>query len=212
LGRQSQEFLILYNLNMTQILKIIPAFLLVFSLIGCQSDSDTTENIPQQSPQQEQGQQPDQMDALQQQPADIDIDVSDDEIETFADASMEARKIQMEGQENMIDIVEDKGLDIETYQTIAQATQQNKPDTEADISEEDRKKYEEASKELREAQDEIQQEVVKTIEDKGMDMQRFQKISQAAMQDKELQERIEKKFQEKMPDDQQQGTQQQPAN
>src|SRR5699024_52785 len=208
----SQEFLILYNLNMTQILKIIPAFLLVFSLIGCQSDSDTTENIPQQSPQQEQGQQPDQMDALQQQPADIDIDVSDDEIETFADASMEARKIQMEGQENMIDIVEDKGLDIETYQTIAQATQQNKPDTEADISEEDRKKYEEASKELREAQDEIQQEVVKTIEDKGMDMQRFQKISQAAMQDKELQERIEKKFQEKMPDDQQQGTQQQPAN
>lgn len=212
MGRQSQEFLILYNLNMTQILKIIPAFLLVFSLIGCQSDSDTTENIPQQSPQQEQGQQPDQMDALQQQPADIDIDVSDDEIETFADASMEARKIQMEGQENMIDIVEDKGLDIETYQTIAQATQQNKPDTEADISEEDRKKYEEASKELREAQDEIQQEVVKTIEDKGMDMQRFQKISQAAMQDKELQERIEKKFQEKMPDDQQQGTQQQPAN
>src|SRR5699024_7700963 len=89
------------------------------------------------------------MDALQQQPADIDIDVSDDEIETFADASMEARKIQMEGQENMIDIVEDKGLDIETYQTIAQATQQNKPDTEADISEEDRKKYEEASKELK---------------------------------------------------------------
>lgn len=189
---------------MTKIVKYFSSLVLVLALIGCQNDTDETpEQAPQQSTQQQQ--QPGQMGQMQQ--AAPDIDVSDDEAEQFVDAAMDAQEVQMEAQKKMIGVIEEEGLDVETYQKIAQSTQMGQSpqgqgqgqgqDEQTDISDEDMKKFESASESLQEMQGEIQQEVVAAVENAGMEMQRFQQISQAAQQDPELRKTIQSKMQEK---------------
>lgn len=182
---------------MTNILKYLSSLVLVLTLIGCQDD--TPEETAQQAPQQEQPQQqPDQQMGQMQQPSAPDIDVSDDEVETFVDAAVDAQEVQMKAQEKMVGIIEDEGLDVQTYQKIAQSTQMGQSGDQTDINAEQMEKFESASESLQEAQGEIQQEVVAVVEDAGMEMQRFQQISQATQQDPELQQKIQEKMQEKM--------------
>src|SRR5690625_1535433 len=111
-----------YKNIMTNLLKYLSSLVLVLALIGCQNDSgETAEQAPQQQSQQPSQQQPGPMGQMQQ-PA-PDIDVSDNEAEMFVDAAMEAQEVQMEAQKKMVGIIEDEGLDIATYQKIAQSTQ-----------------------------------------------------------------------------------------
>ena len=190
---------------MTDILKYLSPFLLVFIFIGCQDDTETSGETAQQAPQQKQmQQQPNQMGQMQQ-PSAANIDVSDEEAEAFVDAAVEAQEVQQKAQEKMVGIIEDKGLDVETFQKIAQSTQPNQPgqsNQQADVSEEQMRKYENASKALQEAQGEIQQDVFAAVKESGMEMQRFQEINQASQQDPELQQKLQQKMQEKMQDSQ----------
>ena len=194
---------------MTNLLKYLSSLVLVLALIGCQNDSgETAEQAPQQQSQQPSQQQPGPMGQMQQ-PA-PDIDVSDNEAEMFVDAAMEAQEVQMEAQKKMVGIIEDEGLDIATYQKIAQSTQMGQSSQQSDsISSDQMDKFESASKSLQEAQGEIQKEVTAAVENAGMEMQRFQEISRAAQQDPEIRKTIEGKMKEKT---QEQGMQQQPPS
>jgi hypothetical protein len=83
---------------MTNILSYISTFILIISLISCQNDSpETAQNQPgaqSQSESQGQTQQPGAMG--QMQPSAPDVDLSDEEAGIFADAIMDAQKIQMQ--------------------------------------------------------------------------------------------------------------------
>lgn len=192
---------------MSNFLKTLSTLVLAVALLGCQNDSPEETAEQQQQPQQQQqqqSQQPGQLDQMQQEAP--DVDVSDEEAGTFADAAMEAQQIQMKAQQRMVGIIEDEGLDVETYQTITQTSQMGQtPDS---ISDEDMQNYENATESIKEIQGEIQQEIESAVESAGMEMQRFQEISQAAQQDQELQKQIQQKLREKMG--QQGGMQQQP--
>lgn len=178
---------------MNNFLKYLSTIVLAVALLGCQNDSP--DETAQQQSQQQQSQQPGQLDQMQQQSA-PDVDVSDEEAGTFADAAMEAQKIQMQAQQKMVGIIEDEGLDVETYQAIAQSSQTGQtPDS---ISDGDMQKYQSATESIKEVQSEIQQEIVSAVENAGMEMQRFEEISRAAQQDQELQKQIQQKLQEKM--------------
>ncbi len=196
------------------IIKYVSSIILAIALIGCQNDSP--EEAPQQ-PQQSQQQQPSQQqDPLgQMQESAPTVDLSDEEANTFADAAMAAQQIQMKAQQKMVGLIEDEGLDIETYQKIAQSQQMAQgaqgAETEAadDISEADMEKFESATQAIQEAQAGIQEDVATTIEEKGMEMGRFQEISRAAQQDPELQQQLRQVMQEKMGEEGGQGGMQQ---
>lgn len=201
---------------MTSITKYFATLVMVVALIGCQndgSDDTTAQQSPQQQEQQtQQGQQPDQMGQMQQQEA-PDVDVSDEEAATFAEAAMSAQEIQMEAQKKMIGIIEEEGLEVETYQKIAQSQQmgqQGGQDGAGDFSDEDMEKYDAATAAMEEMQSDIQDDVSAAIEDAGMEMQRFQDISRAAQQDSALQMQIQEEIQEQMGGQMQQPQQQQP--
>lgn len=174
---------------MSSFIKYLSAFILTFSLISCQSDSSQEEGVPQE--QQQQQPLPGQM----QQPA-PDVDVSESELETFTDAIVSAQEIQIESQREMIGIVEDEGMDVETYNKIAQAVQMGQSPDETDISEEDMEKFESVSEDIEQVQSEVQQKMSSAVEDAGMDMERFQEINMAVRQDTELQRRVQEKMQE----------------
>ncbi|WP_440999434.1 DUF4168 domain-containing protein [Fodinibius sp. SL11] len=176
---------------MTNTLKYLSTILLAIALIGCQNNGsdDTTGQKSQQ-------QQRNQMGPMQQQQA-PDVDVSDEEAATFADAAMNAQQVQMQAQKKMMGIIQEEGLNIQTYQKIAQSQQMGQGDS-TQFSEDQMKKFDAATSSIQELQAEIRDSVTKAIEDAGMDMQRFQDISRAAQQDSALQMQIQKQIQEQM--------------
>ncbi|WP_185958419.1 DUF4168 domain-containing protein [Fodinibius sediminis] len=171
-------------------MKYFSILAVVLALIGCQNDAeDSTSPSPQQ-----QQQSPNPMGQLQQ-PA-PDIEVSDEEAETFVDAAMGAREVQMKARETMIGVIESEGLNIETYQKIAQSNQMGQQAQDStNISDEQMEKFQNVSDSLQQVQGEIQQEVIAAVEEAGMEIQRFQQISQAAQQDPELRQKIQSKMQ-----------------
>lgn len=180
---------------MTHFLKYLSIFALTITLLGCQDDS-SDETAQQKTTQQQQGQQAGPMGQMQQQVP--DVDVSDEEAATFADAAMNAQKIQIEAQKKMISLIEDEGLDIETYQKIARSKQMGQSADSGDFTNSEMDKFDAATSSIQEIQPEIREDVTSAIEETGMKMKRFQDISRAAQQDSALQIQIQQKMQERM--------------
>lgn len=117
------------------------------------------------------------------------INVSDAELEKFAQAIMELQSAEQESRKKMIAVVEEQGLDIEKFNEIHQAKMQN---LEVKASEEDLKKHGKTVAKL----EEMQPEIFKIMEDivikKGLTMDRFQQIAVAMQTNQELQQRLQK--------------------
>ncbi|MEX2600365.1 MAG: DUF4168 domain-containing protein [Balneolaceae bacterium] len=165
---------------------------LMLLVIGCQSEapeSDLSENSQQQPP----------MNGQMQQPQ-MDIDVSEEELELFLDASERARSLQMDAEQEMLAVLEEEGLEVETYSTIAQSLQMGQPADSIDASAEDMARYENASVQIEEIGSAMDQDVTSAIEDEGMEMERFQEINMAIQMDPQLQQRAQALFQQRQGD------------
>ncbi len=180
--------------------KYLTALLLGISLISCQNDSP--EDTAQEQPGQMQQPAPNQM---QQSPP--DIDVSDDEIGLFADAVMNVQEVQMGSQQDMMKIIQDEGLDVETYNQVAQGLQTGQSADELDVTEEEMEKFNNASEEIEGMQQDMQDEIETAIEDAGMEMARFEEINRAVEQDPELQQKVRAELQSEQMQQQPQGPQ-----
>lgn len=197
------------SISMTHTLKYISSLILVITLVSCQNDDTSDQTAQQQAPQQQQQSQ--QMPGQMGQQSAPDVDLSEEEAETFADAIIAAQKVQAGAQQELVSIIEDEGLDIETYQKIAQASQQGQEPADSVIEDGDMEKFDSANSSIKEAQQGIQSDVADAVEETGMEMERFQEINRAVQQDPELQKLIRQKLQEKMGGMQQQ-PQQPPSN
>ncbi len=198
------------SISMTHTLKYISSLILVITLVSCQSDDTSDQTAQQQAPQQQQQQSQQMPGQMGQQQSAPDVDLSEEEAETFADAIIAAQKVQAGAQQELVSIIEDEGLDIETYQKIAQASQQGQEPADSVIEDGDMDKFDSANESIKEAQQGIQSDVADAVEEAGMEMERFQEINRAVQQDPELQKQIRQKLQEKMGGMQQQ--QQPPSN
>lgn len=185
--------------------KFLAAMLLSFALLACQSETSQEmagEQAPPPTEDPIDGQTP-QDPLAEQQTA---TDVSDEELEQFVNVSSVVQEIQMEAQMEMIEIVENEGLEVDTYNQIAQAMQMGQSEDEINVSSEDMDRFESASATIQEMEMELESEMTAAIEDEGMDTERFMMINMALQQDPELQTRI----QEFMGEPEMQPDQQQP--
>lgn len=186
-------------------LKYILTALLAFTMLACGSDEDTTN---QEANQNSSDQQTEQFQPNQQAAA--DVEVSEEELEKFAEVTMVAQQIQQESQQEMIALVEEEGLDVQTYNTIAEARFGEQDESELDVSEEDIQKFDAASSEIESMQAGVEQEMTEAIEAEGMDMDRFMQINRAMQQDQELQQRMQEMMMQNMQQGQQGQQGQQP--
>ncbi len=118
-------------------------------------------------------------------------EVTDEELKTFVDASMKAQQIQSEAQMEMISIVEDEGLDVDTYNKILQGTQMGQSADEMEVSATDVEKFETASAQIGEIEQQMEDQLIAAIEDEGLELQRFQEIFMAVQSDAGLQQKVQ---------------------
>ncbi len=141
-----------------------------------------------------------------QQPAQDIPEVSDQELQVFVDASIKAQQIQTEAQMEMIGIVEDEGLDVETYNEIMQGMQMGQSPEDLEVSSDQIERFEKASEMIGEIEQEMEGELISAIEDEGMNLDRYEQIFTAIQTDPELQQKMQQMIQNAQM---QQGQQQQ---
>ncbi|PKD44614.1 DUF4168 domain-containing protein [Rhodohalobacter barkolensis] len=182
--------------------KYLSVIALALSMLACQSEqSEQGEAMTEQAPQEQQGEMQGQFDQQQAAPQ---VEVTDEELEEFVDVSTVAQEIQMEAQTDMVTVVEDEGLDVETYNVIAEARYNGQSDEELDVSADDLEKFDSASDRIGEMEEELDEKMAEAIEAEGMDMERFMELNMALQQDQELQQRVQQMMMDSQTNQQQQ--------
>ncbi|MEX0639156.1 MAG: DUF4168 domain-containing protein [Balneolaceae bacterium] len=146
--------------------------------------------------------QTDQQQQQQQQP-DIPApdEISDDELAMFLDASDSIRPIQEEAEVEMEHVVEDEGMDFNRFQELMMGLQNPEMADQLDISSEEEEKIQVMQPKLMEIQMETEEKMVESIEEKGLNVQRYQSIFFSLQQHPELMERLETLIDERDEDE-----------
>jgi len=175
-------------------IKYLTLIALGLSMLACQSEQDQT--MTEQAPQ-------DNFQGQFEQQSPPQIEVSDDELETFVEISTVAQQVQMDAQSDMVAVVESEDLSVETYNMIAESRYMEQSDDQLDVTQEELDKFESASEQIAEMERELDQSVAQAVEQEGMSMDRFMEINVALQQDPALQQRIQQMMMETQMDQQQ---------
>jgi uncharacterized membrane protein YhiD involved in acid resistance len=151
--------------------KKIAAFFLFFTVLGSTAMFAQT---PQQLPQQDQ-----QMEK---------VEVSEAELQKFANAFQAITAIGQQAQQEMAGVVEKKGMDIQRFNEVHQATLD--PQAEVTVTSEEQEQHQEIISELETMQVEFQGEMTKVITEVGLTPERYEQIAMGLQYDEELQNRL----------------------
>lgn len=135
---------------------------------------------------------PQQMQQQQQQEQSTP-DISDEELQKFADAFQEVQAENEKIQEKMIAEIKEEGMDVQRFSQIQQA-QQN-PEQEAEMTAEEEKAIETLTPKLQSIQQESQAVMQEKVEAAGLSMTRYQEIAQMVQQSPELQQKLQSMMQ-----------------
>src|SRR5690554_216139 len=130
----------------------------------------------------------------------VNEDFTDEDYEKFVKINMEAIPIQQQAEGEMVEIITEKGLDVERFQELAQA-QQAGTITDASEDPEEINKFNMAGQEVLEVQKKVQEEIKQKIVDNEMDVQKFQQIAMAYNQSETVREKIDQLLQAQQPDE-----------
>lgn len=127
-----------------------------------------------------------------------DMEVSDDELTTFVEISIEAQEVNMEAQEDMIELVEEAGLSVERFNEILTGMQQGQSQADMGMEDAEMERFDELMNNLEVIQEGVDEKVEEIVESYGMNMDRVQEIQMAVQMNPELQQKFQEIVQEKM--------------
>jgi hypothetical protein len=130
----------------------------------------------------------------QQMPQQQTSDVSDKEVELFANSFQKVQQVNQQSQEKMVGAVEKEGLDVQRFNEIQQAQQD--PNQDADASEKEMETFDAAMRQLQVIQNQAQQEMQEKITEEGLTIERYQEIISMVQNDVNLQKRLEEHMEE----------------
>ena len=138
--------------------------------------------------------QPQPQNETQQQ---VQQNFSDEELEKFADVYVQVVEIQQENEAEMIKAIEDENLDVNRFQEILQAQQQQQGATELNATAEEMASFNNAAQKIMTVQKEVEAEMKQVIE-KDLGLDTYQQIVVAYQQSPEVQQKVNQLLQEKM--------------
>lgn len=128
-------------------------------------------------------------------PQQAEIDVSDGELASFADAMGDLQEIQFEAQTEVNEMVEGSELDTARFNEIHNALNNPEFDMPADVTDGERDVYESLIGSIGEVEQEMQADIQTVVTDAGLEVERFNEIAMAVQSDPELFERLQEYMQ-----------------
>ncbi|SDX44619.1 DUF4168 domain-containing protein [Aequorivita viscosa] len=116
-------------------------------------------------------------------------EVSDAELNKFADAYINMQMQNQEAQQEMIAIIQNEGLKVERFSEIDQATMD--PNKESDATPAELKMHANATDKMKKMQPALEKKAIEGIESKGLTFERFQELATVIQQDQSLQQRLQ---------------------
>lgn len=171
--------------NLVILFSVLFSGALFFS--ACQSSSDyETSETEQREMGQDQQQAPPQNQQMPQQNQ-SDIALSDEDLMVMSDLNMELQEVQNDASNQLISMIEDKGMTTEEYQQLSQMMETGAGDqiTEAQVN-----TMEEINAEMMTIRTSMQQEMDQVLEENGYTMEEFQEMSMVISQNPEYQQRL----------------------
>ena len=121
-------------------------------------------------------------------------EISQEELENFAQAFQAMRLMNQQVQQEMAGLVENEGMEIKRFNEIHQATVD--PQQEVEATSEEKKQYKAITSEIEKRQASFQGKMEKLITDEEMTLKRYEEIATQLQNDPELQERLRAVFQQ----------------
>lgn len=140
----------------------------------------------------QQGQQP----GTQQQQDVPDVDPESQEFDQFVDALETVQQVQEEVNQEIDEIISQSDMSEEKFNEVHQQLQ-GQPDgggQNADVSDAEREEYGALIEEIGSTQESSQEEMISSIEENGLNVERFNEIMMAVRSDQELQQRLQQEM------------------
>lgn len=149
--------------------KTLAGFFFFFSVLGTSAVIAQTPQMPQQQQQQQ-------------------VEVSDAELDKFANAFQQIQMISQQAQQEMTTVIQEEGMDIQRFNEIYQASMS--PEVEVEVTPEEEKQHEAITAKIEEMQSTFQGQMEKAIADQDLTVEKYEQIIQGLQTDPELQERL----------------------
>lgn len=130
---------------------------------------------------------------LPQQP-EQPTEVSDAELEQFALAFVQIQSVDQQLQEKMVNAVQESGLEVQEFNEILNAQQND--NQEVGATEEELNKFTDAQESIEQIQNQGQQKMQKVITENELTVPRYQEIMVAVRNDSELQQKLQEHIEE----------------
>ena len=122
-------------------------------------------------------------------------DFSDDELKGFANAFVQVMSIQQQGQMQMIEKIEAHEMTVQRFNEIYMQSMEM-PLEEIEVSSpEEMASFIAVSEEIEKIQTDLESVLIKTIEEEGLSIEKYEEIITAYQQSPELQQRIQELMQ-----------------
>lgn len=133
----------------------------------------------------------------QEQEQPVQEDFSDEELEQFVDVYVQAAEIQQKNESQMIQAIEEEDMDINRFNEILMARQNQQNVEEIDATAEEMASFNSAAEKIMAVQQEAQAEIEQLIESE-MGSQKYQQIVMAYQQSPEVQEKVNQMLESEM--------------
>ncbi|OKH22537.1 hypothetical protein NIES593_12120 [Hydrococcus rivularis NIES-593] len=134
--------------------------------------------------------------ATQGQEAPQSSQVSQEDLQKFANAIKQIQTIQKDYQGRMVQAVEGEGLSQERFMEIQQSQSNPSAQPSTQISNEEKQSFEQANAKVSQLQQEAESKMKEAVQAQGLDIQRFNEIFAAIQQDPSLQQQVQQMIQQ----------------
>jgi len=125
-----------------------------------------------------------------QQSQEVQTNFEDEELKQFASAAGKVVVIQQETEQKMIQAIESEDLEINKFNEILMA-QQNQQTDQLEATPEDLQKFDKAAAQVMQIQTEVQEEMVEAIKEEGLEPQKYEQILLAYQSDANVKAKID---------------------
>lgn len=122
------------------------------------------------------------------QQQEVKEDFSKKELASFIEANKKVTKIQTKSQQKMIKAIKEEGLSVERFNKII--TAQQDPKKEVDTSADEMSSVNNVAQVIIKERKVVEGEMVKSIEEEGLDMETYQQIMYAYQQSQKVQQEV----------------------